>query len=163
MSVEQGVFALAGAVCVIGAVVAVTYRDPRVSGAALLLTLLSLGALYATLSAPVVAALAVLVTLIAVVPLVVHLTVPAPRHHPATEGPPLAGAALVIGAALVGLAVAAIAAGELPLNVSLRSTDGYDVSGLYLLATGRMGVATLAVTTALVAAIASARAAGRHS
>src|SRR5437762_1855700 len=68
MSVEQGVFALAGAVCVIGSVVAVAHRDPRIAGAALLLTLLSLGALYATLAAPIVAAFVVLVTLIAVVP-----------------------------------------------------------------------------------------------
>src|SRR5436309_2564272 len=65
MSVEQGVFALAGAVCVVGSVIAVAHRDPRAAGAALLVTLLSLGALYATLSAPLVAAVAVLVTLIA--------------------------------------------------------------------------------------------------
>ena len=53
MSVEQGVFALAGAVCVVGSVIAVAHRDPRVAGAALLLMLLSLGALYATLSSAV--------------------------------------------------------------------------------------------------------------
>src|SRR5438132_1073203 len=133
MSVEQGVFALGGAVCVVGSVVAVGHRDPRVAGAALLLTLLSLGALYATLAAPLVAALVVLVTLIAVVPLVVHLTVPAPRRHPADSGPAHAGAALLIGAAVLGLALLAIAAGELPLNVSLRSTDGYDLAGVYAL------------------------------
>ena len=57
MSVEQGVFALAGAVCVVGSVIAVAHRDPRVAGAALLLMLLSLGALYATLSAPLVGAI----------------------------------------------------------------------------------------------------------
>jgi NADH:ubiquinone oxidoreductase subunit 6 (subunit J) len=163
MSVEQGVFALAGAVCVLGSIVAVAHRDPRVAGAALLLTLLSLGALYATLSAPVVAGLVVLVTLIAVVPLVVHLTVPAPRDHPIADGPPHAGTALLIGAALFGLALAAIAAGELPLNVSLRSTDGYDIAGLYALLAGRMGVAALAVGAAIVAALATARAAGRTS
>jgi len=163
MSVEQGVFALAGVVCVIGAVVAVGYRDPRVAGGALLLTLVSLGALYATLAAPLVAAVVVVVTVVAVVPLVVHLTVPAPRHHPATEGPSLAAAALVIGATLVGLVVVAIVAGELPLNVSLRSTDGYDLAGLYVLATGRMGVAMLVAATALVAAIASAWSLGRRS
>ena len=162
MSVEQGVFALAGAVCVIGTVIAVAYRDPRVAGAALLLTFVSLSALYATLAAPLVAALVILVTLTAVVPLVVHLTVPAPRHHPATESPPLAGVALLIGAAFVGLVVVAIAAGELPLNVSLRATDGYDLAGLYVLAAGRMGVAVLVVGAAVVAAIASAWSAGRR-
>src|SRR5437764_1360986 len=120
MSVEQGVFALAGAVCVVGSVITVAHRDPRIVGAALLLTLLSLGALYATLSAPLVAALAVLLMLTAVVPLVVHLTVPAPRDHPIADGPPQTGAALLIGTSLFGLALGAIAAGELPLNVSLR-------------------------------------------
>src|SRR5436190_13806909 len=136
MSVEQGVFALAGAVCVVGSVIAVAHRDPRVAGAALLLIVLSLGALYATLSAPLVAAVAVLVTLIAVAPLVVHLTVPAPRRHPTGSGRAQTGAALLIGAALFGLALAAVAAGELPLNVSVRSTNGYDLAGLYALAAG---------------------------
>jgi len=163
MSVEQGVFALAGAVCVVGSVVAVAHRDPRTAGAALLLTLLSLGALYATLSAPFVAALAVLITLIAVVPLVVHLTVAAPRHHPTGSGRSQTGAALLIGAALFGLAIAAIAAGELPLNVSLRSTDGYDLAGLYALGAGRMGVAVLVVGATVVAAIATARSARRRA
>src|SRR5437762_12709167 len=124
MSVEQGVFALAGAVCVVGSVITVAHRDPRAAGAALLVTLLSLSALYATLSAPLVAAVAVLVTLIAVAPLVVHLTVPAPRDHPIADGPPQSGAALLIGTSLFGLALAADAAGELPLHVSLRSTNG---------------------------------------
>jgi NADH:ubiquinone oxidoreductase subunit 6 (subunit J) len=98
MSVEQGVFALAGAVCVIGTVVAVAYRDPRVAGAALLLTLVSLAALYATLAAPLVAA-----------------------------------------------------------------TDGYDLAGLYVLASGRMGVAVLVVGAAVVAGIASVLSVGRRS
>ncbi len=162
MSVEQGVFALAGAVCVVGSVVAVTHRDPRVAGAALLLTLLSLGALYATLAAPLVAALVVLVALVAVVPLVVHLTVPAPRDHPTGIGASRTGAALLIAAAFFGLALSAIAAGELPLNVSLRSTDGYALAGLSALAAGRMGVAVLVVGATVVAAIATARAAGRR-
>lgn len=156
MSVEQGVFALAGAVCVIGGVVAVASRDPRVAGAALLLTLVAVTALYATLSAPVVATLVALVTLVAIVPLVVHLTVPAPRQHPAEIGPAVPGSGLVIAAALMGLAVAAIAAGELPLNVSIRSTDGYDLAGLYVLASGRMGAAALVAGAAVVAAILAA-------
>ncbi len=162
MSVEQGVFALAGAVCVVGSVVAVAHRDPRIAGAALLLTLLALGALYATLAAPLVAALVLLVTLIAVVPLVVHLTVPAPRRHAADGGPAHAGAALLVAAALLGLALWAIAAGELPLNVSLRSTDGYDLGGLYALAAGRMGVAALTVGATVVAAVATMRSARRR-
>jgi len=70
MSLEQVVFALAGAVCVAGAVLAVTHRDARASGAALMATLLALAVLYAGLAAPAVAALVILVALFATAPLV---------------------------------------------------------------------------------------------
>ena len=43
MSVEQGVFALAGAVCVVGSVIAVAHRDPRVAGATLTFVAASAG------------------------------------------------------------------------------------------------------------------------
>src|SRR6266851_4834387 len=135
MSVDQGVFALAGTGCVIGSVVAVASRDPRVAGAALLVALLSIGALYATLAAPLVAGLVVLVTILIALPLVVHLTVPAARAQLSAERVPTAAAALVIAAVLLILLVVAVAAGELPVNVSLRSTDGYDIVGLRDLAT----------------------------
>jgi len=162
MSVEQGIFAIASTACIVGAVVAVASRDPRTAGAALFLVLLTLAALYATLAAPLVAGIVVIVTLLIVLPLAVHLSVPAPRVHPAAR-PPIAAAALVIAAALLVTAVLAVAAGELPLNVSLRSTDGYDVAGLRDLTTGRMAVAAAVVAAALLAALASVRSVRRAS
>jgi len=53
MSVEQAVFTIAGAVCIVGAVIAVVHRDPRTASASLAATLLSLAVLYAGLAAPV--------------------------------------------------------------------------------------------------------------
>ena len=160
MSLEQVVFALAGAVCVAGAVLAVTHRDARASGAALMATLLALAVLYAGLAAPAVAALVILVALFATVPLVVHLTVPAARGQ-AAEGPVVSGAAALIGAATLGILWAAIALGEVPVNVSMRSSDGYDFASLADLVAGRAAAAVGAVVLVLLAGAASARAARR--
>jgi NADH:ubiquinone oxidoreductase subunit 6 (subunit J) len=160
MSVEQVVFVLAGAVCIVGAVIAVTHRDPRASGASLLVTLLALAALYAGLAAPAVAAAVIVVALFATVPLVVHLSVGAPRGQ-ATGGPTISGVALVISAALVALLGIAIALGEVPVNVSVRSSDGYDLAALGDLLTGRAAVAAGGSLVVLVAALVSARAARR--
>ena len=159
MSPEQVVFGLACAACIVGTVLAVAHRDPRTAAVALMATLLSLAGLYAVLAAPAVAAIAIGVALFATVPFVVHLSVPAAR---AAEpgGPTVAGAALLIGAALLGLVAAAVALGEVPLNVSLRSSDGYDVGALRDLLAGRAAVATGGALVVLVAAAVAARAAG---
>jgi len=140
MSLEQVVFALAGAVCIAGAITAATHRDPRVAGAALLITLLSLAVLYAGLAAPAVAAAVILVALFATVPLVVQLTVAGSRAH-AAGGPAVAGVAIVIGTVLLATLAVAIALGEIPVSVLVRSTDGYDLAGLRELLTGRAAAA----------------------
>ena len=151
MSVEQAVFAFAASICLVGAVVAAAHRDPRASGAALAVTLLSLAVLYAGLAAPALAAAALVLAVFVTLPLVVHLTVTAPRAH--VEGGPLvAGAGLLIGAALLALLLSAVAMGEVPVNVSVRSSDGYDVSALRDGITGRGLVATGAGVVALAAA-----------
>ena len=160
MSVEQAVFVIAGGICTVGAVIAVTHRDPRAAGAALMVTLLSLAVLYAGLAAPAVAAVVIVVALFATVPLVVHLTVPASRAH-AGGGPFVSGAALLIGAALLAILAVAIALGEVPVNVSVRSSDGYDMAALSDLLTGRATVAASGSIVVLVAAAVAARAARR--
>jgi NADH:ubiquinone oxidoreductase subunit 6 (subunit J) len=160
MSVEQVVFALAGTVCIVGAVIAVTHRDPRASGASLLVTFLALAVLYAGLAAPAVAAAVVVVALFATVPLIVHLSVPASRAH-ATGGPPVSGVALLLGAVLVSVLAVAIAQGEVPVNVSVRSSDGYDLAGIGDLLTGRAAVAAVGSIVVLVAAFVTAWAARR--
>jgi NADH:ubiquinone oxidoreductase subunit 6 (subunit J) len=160
MSVDQVVFALAGVVCIVGAAIAVTHRDPRASGVALTATLLALAVLYAGLAAPAVAAAVILVALFATLPFVVQLTVPASGVH-ASGGPMVSGAALLLGAALLAILAVAIAVGELPVNVSLRSGDGYDLAALGDLLAGRAAVAAGGTVLVLVAAFVAARAARR--
>ena len=125
MSVEQVVFIIAGAVCIVGAVIAATHRDPRVTGISLTATLLALAVLYAELAAPAVAAAVIVVSLFATLPLVVHLTVPDSPVE--ATGPSLSGAALLLGAALFGI-------------LAVVTTFAYLVIGAILFATGAIGV-----------------------
>ena len=151
MSVEQAVFALAASLSLVGAIVAATHRDPRAGGAALAVTLLSLAVLYAGLAAPALAAAALLLAVFVTLPLIVHLTVAAPQAR--TEGGPLvAGAGLCIGAALLATLLSAVAAGEVPVNVSVRSSDGFDIGALRDLVVGRSAVAGAAAIAVLAAA-----------
>ena len=161
MSAEQVVFTVAGAICISGSVTAVTLRDPRGAGGALLATLLALGVLYALLSAPVVAGAVVLIALLGIVPAAVHLTATAPRAHPWADLRSVAGQATVICVPLLVVLLLTVASGELPLNVSLRSTDGYDIGGLGDLLAGRSALSAVAAGVLLVVAVAAARAATR--
>lgn len=156
MSVDQIVFTIVGAVCIGGAVTAVVHRDPRTAGVALAGTLLSLAVLYAALAAPAVAAAVIVVALFSTLPFVVHLTVPTSRID-ATDGPRVMGAALVLGAVLIALLAVAIALGEVPVNVSVRSGDGYDLAALGDLLTGRAAVAAGGSLVVLIAALIAAR------
>jgi NADH:ubiquinone oxidoreductase subunit 6 (subunit J) len=158
MSVDQIVFGIAGAVCIAGAVTAVAHRDPRTAGVALAGALLGLAVLYAGLAAPAVAA--IVVALFSTLPFVVHLTVATSRVH-ATPRPRVTGAALVLGATLLGLLAVAIVLGEVPVNVSVRSADGYDLAALVDLLAGRAAVAAGGSVVVLIAALIAARAA-RH-
>jgi NADH:ubiquinone oxidoreductase subunit 6 (subunit J) len=160
MSVDQIVFGIAGAVCIAGAVTAVAHRDPRTAGVALAGALLGLAVLYAGLAAPAVAAAVIVVALFSTLPFVVHLTVATSRVH-ATPRPRVTGAALVLGATLLGLLAVAIVLGEVPVNVSVRSADGYDLAALVDLLAGRAAVAAGGSVVVLIAALIAARAA-RH-
>jgi NADH-quinone oxidoreductase subunit J len=160
MSVEAIVFVIAGAVCIAGAVTAAAHRDPRISGVALAATLLALAVLYAGLAAPIVAAAVLVVALFSTLPFVVHLTVPVPRSG-ATDGPRVTGAALLLGAALLALLGAAIVLGEVPVNVSVRSAGGYDLTAVGDLLSGRAAVASGASVVVLLVALIAARAARR--
>jgi len=160
MSVDQIVFTLAGAVCIAGAVTAVAHRDPRIAGVALAVTLLGLAVLYAGLAAPAVSAAVIVVALFSTLPFLVHLTVPASRIR-ATDGPTVAAAALALGATLLALLAVAIVLGEVPVNVSVRSGDGYDLAALGDLLTGRAAVAAGGTLVVLIAGLVTARAARR--
>ncbi|HEV2010886.1 MAG TPA: NADH-quinone oxidoreductase subunit J [Candidatus Limnocylindria bacterium] len=156
MTTDQLAFGVAGAVSIIGAVTAVTHREPRAAGAALLATLLSLAVLYASLAAPLLAGIVVVLALFATVPLFVHFTVPAPRGHRNAPEPPTVGAAAVVGATLLVLLTFAIAYGDVPVNVSVRSADGYDLAALGALVTGRAASAAMACGVVLLVAIVGA-------
>ena len=160
MSLDQIVFALAGSICAVGAAIAALHREPRAAGAALAATLVSLAVLYAALAAPVLAGAALALAVFLTLPLVVHLTVAAPRP-PAYSEPRLKGEGLLIGAGLFGILLASIVIGEVPVNVSVRASDGYDVGALLDLATGREALAAGVSLVALLAAVVAARAVGR--
>jgi NADH:ubiquinone oxidoreductase subunit 6 (subunit J) len=165
MSPEQVVFAFAGAVCIIGAVVAVTHPDPRAAGAGLIVMLLSLASLSAGLAAPAIGVGLIVASLLAVVPLVFHVTLPSGGGEQA-RGPAVVGAGVVIAATLVAILFVAIVRGEIPVNVSVRSSDGYDVTALAALATGRAAPTvggTLALLLASVVATTSLRRARRRA
>lgn len=165
MSPEQVVFAVAGAVCIIGAVIAVAHPEPRPAGAGLIVMLLSLASLCAGLAAPAVAVGLIVASLLAVVPLVFRATT-ASAGGEQLRAPAVAGAGVIIAASLVAILFFAIVRGEIALNVSVRSVDGYDVTALAELATGRGAAAvggTLALLVAAVVAAASARRARRSS
>lgn len=151
MSLEQVVFAVAAGIAVVAAVVAVTHRDPRAAGAALLVTLLSLATLYAGLAAPAIAGLVIAVALFATLPLVVHLTVPAARAT-VGGGPVVGGAAVLIVVALISILALAITLGEVPVTIADRASDGYDTAGLRDLITGRSLVAAGGAVVLLIAA-----------
>ena len=159
MSVEQAAFALAGAVCIVGSVIAAAYRGPRMSGIALVGTLVALAVLYVELGAPAVAVFAIVLVLLAIVPFVVRLRVPAARRAAAEPG--AAALALLVGGTVLAILAVAIVQGEVPLNVSLRSGDGYDVAALTDVVTGRSAVAAGASGLVLLAALVAARAARR--
>ena len=160
MTVEQIVVALAGSICAVGAAIAAFHREPRAAGAALAGTLVSLAVLYAALAAPVLAGAALALAVFLTLPLLVHLTIASPRSH-AHSGPPASGAGLLIGAGLLAILLASVVVGEVPVNVSVRASDGYDVGALADLATGRGAVAGGVSLVALLAAVVAARAVGR--
>lgn len=161
MSAEQILFAIAGSVCIVGSVAAVTVRDARGAGGALLATLLSLSVLYALLSAPVVAGAVAVTALFWVVPATLHLTATAPRAHPWPDAASLAGGAIVITLPLLLVLLLTIMAGELPLNVSVRSTNGYDVGAFGAQLAGQSAFAAVAAGLVLVVSVGAARIAAR--
>lgn len=153
MSGEQVIFAIAAAACAAGAVVAVSHPNARAAAAALMTTLVALAVLYAGLVAPVVAAIALAVALFATIPLVVHFTVTRPHPVASEAGPRVAGAAVILCAALLAILGLAVTYGELPVNVSVRSSDGYDLAGLRDLLAGRAVVPLIASLTVVIAAL----------
>jgi len=118
---EQGIFAVAGAICVVSAANAVLRRDPLTSALSLTLTLFSLAILYLGLGAPFLAGVQVAVYAGAIMVLLVFviMLIGAERRFPMpVTRAPLALVAVLISAALFAVLALAIVRGQLPTNVA---------------------------------------------
>ena len=98
-----------------------------------------------------------LMALFVTLPLVVHLGVTAARVT-VGGGPVVAGAAVLLGLAMLGSVVVAIALGEIPVNVADRSSDGYELAAIGALLGGRSLVAAGGCVSVLVAGALGVRA-----
>jgi len=120
VSAEQGIFAVAGAICVVSATNAVLRRDPLASALSLTLTLFSLAILYLGLGAPFLAGVQVAVYAGAIMVLLVFviMLLGAERRFPvALRRPPLGLTAILLGGGLFAVLALAIIRGRLPTNV----------------------------------------------
>ncbi len=160
MTAEQGIFAIAGGICVASAANAVLRRDPLVSALSLTVTLASLAVIYLGLGAPLLAGVQiavfagpVMVLLVFVVMLVGAGRIEAPR----VGRPPIGGAAILVSVALFAVLASVILRGTVPTLVADRpsATDrvgalGELLFGKYLLGLEVTGILLLA---ALIAAV----------
>ncbi len=164
MTAEQGIFAVAGGICVVSAANAVLRRDPLVSALSLTVTLFSLAVIYLGLGAPFLAGVQIAVYAGAIMVLLVFviMLLGAGRLEPSRVGrPPVTGAAILVSLALFATLVSVIVRGTLPTVVATKPVAQDHVAALgellfgkYLLA---FEVTSLLLLAALVAAVVMAR------
>lgn len=164
MSAEQGIFAIAGAICVISAANAVLRRDPLTSALSLTLTLFSLAILYLGLGAPFLAGVQVAVYAGAIMVLLVFviMLLGAERRipHPVRR-PPLVLTAVLLSGGLFSVLALAIARGQLPTKVGTTTAAADHVGAIadllftrYLLP---FEIASVLLLAALIASVSLAR------
>jgi len=156
MTAEQGIFAVAGAICVVSAGNAVLRRDPLASALSLTVTLFSLAPFLAGVQIAVYAG-AIMVLLVFVV-----MLLGAGRVEPLRVGrPPLGIAAVVVSLALFITLAAVIARGDVPTVVAERAAAPDHVAALGELLFGRyllpFEVTSVVLLAALIAAVVMAR------
>lgn len=121
LTAEQGIFAVAGAICVVSAANAVLRRDPLTSALSLTVTLFSLAILYLGLGAPFLAGVQVAVYTGAIMVLLVFVVMLLGSERrfpmPVTRAP-LGLVAVLISAGLFTVLALAIVRGQLPTNVT---------------------------------------------
>ncbi len=155
MNAEQGIFAVAGGICVVSAANAVLRRDALTSALSLTVTLFSLAVLYLGLGAPFLVGVqvAVYAGAIMVLLVVVIVRLGAGRPLPPRVGrPALTGVAALLATALFGAVVSAIARGDLAISIRDEPVGAPDhvaalgalIFGRYLLAFEATGVVLLA-------------------
>lgn len=164
MTAEQGIFAVAGALALVGGLNAVLRRDPLPAALSLTLTLFSLAILYLALGAPFLAGVQIAVYAGAIMVLLVFVVMllGAGRVAPPRIGrPPLAAAAVLVSGALFAALAFVILRGELPSAVAPRAPEPDHVTALGLLLFGRYRLAfevtSVLLLAALVAAVVLAR------
>ncbi|HVR88954.1 MAG TPA: NADH-quinone oxidoreductase subunit J [Candidatus Limnocylindria bacterium] len=165
MSAEQGIFAVAGGICVVSAANAVLRRDALTSALSLTVTLFSLAVLYLGLGAPYLAGVQVAVYAGAIMVLLVFviMLLGAGRVAPPRVGrPALTGVAVLLATALFAVLVSAIARGGLASSIRDEPVAAPDhVAALGALIFGRYLVAfevtSVLLLAALIAAVVMAR------
>ena len=164
LSAEQGIFAVAGAICVVSAANAVLRRDPLTSALSLTLTLFSLAILYLGLGAPFLAGVQVATYAGAIMVLLVFviMLLGAERRFPLpVTRAPLGLTAVLLSGALFAVLALAIVRGQLPTNVGTTAPAADHVGAIadllftrYLLPFETASVLLLA---ALIASVSLAR------
>ena len=164
MTAEQGIFAIAGGICVVSAANAVLRRDPLTSALSLTVTLFSLAVIYLGLGAPFLAGVQIAVYAGAIMVLLVFVVMllGAGRIVPPRVGrPPVAAAAVLVSLALFATLVSVIVRGPLPVSVVERSGPADHVGALGELLFGRyllaFEVTSILLLAALIAAVVLAR------
>lgn len=164
MTVEQGIFAVAGGICVVSAANAVLRRDPLASALSLTVTLFSLAVIYLGLGAPFLAGVQIAVYAGAIMVLLVFVVMllGAGRLEPPRVGrPAVTGAAVLVSLALFATLVAVILRGHLPTVVADRPPAPDHVAALGLLLFGKyllaFEVSSIVLLAALIAAVVMAR------
>jgi NADH-quinone oxidoreductase subunit J len=164
MTAEQGIFAVAGAICVVSAANAVLRRDPLTSALSLTVTLFSLAVIYLGLGAPFLAGVQIAVYAGAIMVLLVFVVMllGAGRIEPPRIGrPPVAGAAILVSAALFVTLTVVIARGSMPTVVAERAVAPDHVAALGELLFGKyllpFEVTSILLLAALIAAVVMAR------
>lgn len=164
MTAEQGIFAIAGGICVVSAANAVLRRDPLASALSLTVTLFSLAVIYLGLGAPFLAGVQIAVYAGAIMVLLVFVVMllGAGRTEPPRVGrPPVAGAAILVSAALFATLVSVIVRGTIPTVVADRPAAVDHVAALGALLFGKyllaFEVSSIVLLAALIAAVVMAR------
>ena len=164
LSAEQGIFFVAGAICVVSAANAVLRRDPLTSALSLTLTLFSLAVLYLGLGAPFLAGVQVAVYAGAIMVLLVFVIMQlgAERRSPLpVTRAPLGLTAVLLSGGLFAVLALAILRGQLPTNVSTTALAADHVGAIadllftrYLLP---FEIASVLLLAALIASVSLAR------
>lgn len=164
LSAEQGIFAVAGAICVVSAANAVLRRDPLTSALSLTLTLFSLAILYLGLGAPFLAGVQVAVYAGAIMVLLVFVIMLLGSGHryplPVTR-PRLGLVGILVSAALFAVLALAIVRGQLPTSVATAPATTDHVGAVADLLFTRyvlpFEIASVLLLAALIGAVSLAR------